>query len=95
MNQEDSLFQHSEYLFMIQSFNTILERVTLRGRLKLFPSEVMDIKFGRSIINSFISISLSITNEQESSFLPKSAPNPSLIEFKCGRSIIHSNHSNT
>ena len=42
-------------------------------------------------INSFISISLSIDNEQdESSHLPWSVLLPSLIEFKCGRSIIHS-----
>ena len=41
-------------------------------------------------INSFISISLSIINEQDISFLPVSAYSPSLIEFKCGRSIIHS-----
>ena len=47
-------------------------------------------------INSFISISLSIINEHESYSLPLSAYLPSLIEFKCGRSIIiHSNHSNT
>ena len=38
-------------------------------------------------INSFISIQLSINNEQDSSFLPFSANLPSLIEFKCGRSI--------
>ena len=41
-------------------------------------------------INSFISISLSIFNEQDESSLPTSAPSPSLMEFKCGRSIIHS-----
>ena len=81
---------------MIQSFNIKLERVTIRGSLKLHPSEVMDVRLGRSK-NQFIqSISLSIFNEQDSlSFLPQSAAIPSLIEFKCGRSIIHSNHSNT
>ena len=41
-------------------------------------------------INSFISISLSIINEQDESSIPQSAVKPSLIEFKCGRSIIHS-----
>ena len=41
-------------------------------------------------INSFISISLSINSEQDESSLPNSAPQPSLIEFKCGRSINHS-----
>ena len=33
---------------MIQSFNIKLERVTERGRLKLDPSDVMDVRFGRS-----------------------------------------------
>ena len=41
-------------------------------------------------INSFISILLSIFNEQDESSLPTSAPTPRLIEFKCGRSINHS-----
>ena len=41
-------------------------------------------------INSFISISLSIFNEQDEPPLPPSAHLPSLMEFKCGRSIIHS-----
>ena len=54
-----------------------------------------DVRLGRSK-NQFIqSISLSIINEQDESYLPSSANVPSLIEFKCGRSIIHSNHSNT
>ena len=75
---------------MIQSFNIKLERVTIRGSLKLHPSEVMDVRLGRSK-NQFIqSISLSIFNEQSLSSLPASAPSPSLIEFNCGRSIIHS-----
>ena len=67
MNQEDWLFEDSEYLFDIQSFNIKLERVTKRGSSKLDPLEVMDVRLGRSIINSFISISLSITNEQDES----------------------------
>ena len=91
MKKEDELFVDSEYLFMIQLFNIKLERVTERGRLKLHPTEVMDVRLGRSK-NQFIhSISLSINNEVESSsHLPRSAPSPSLIEFKCGRSIIYS-----
>ena len=48
MNQEDELFEDSGYLFMIQSFNIKLERVTEPGYLKLFPSEVIDVRFGRS-----------------------------------------------
>ena len=87
MNQEDQLFEDSEYLFMIQSFNIKLERITDRGCSKLFPIEVMNDRFGRSK-NQFIqSISLSIFNEQSLSSLPASAYSPSLIEFKCGRSI--------
>ena len=31
MNQEDQLFEDLEYLFIIQSFNIKLERVTERG----------------------------------------------------------------
>ena len=73
MNQEDQLFLDSEYLFIIQSFNIILERVTLRGYLKLPQLEVIDVKLGRSK-NQFIqSISLSIFNEQDESSLPQSA----------------------
>ena len=33
---------------MIQSFNIKLERVTDEGNLKLYPSEVMDERLGRS-----------------------------------------------
>ena len=67
MIQEDQLFVDSEYLFMIQLFNIKLERVTERGFLKLYPSEVMDIRFGRSK-NQFIqSILLSINNEHDGS----------------------------
>ena len=70
MNQEDELFEDSEYLFNIQSFNIKLERVTVRGRWKLFPSEVSDVRSGRSIHQFIQSISLSIFNEQDESFLP-------------------------
>ena len=48
MNKEDQLFEDSEYLFNIQSFNIILERVTERGYQKLYPSEVIDVRLGRS-----------------------------------------------
>ena len=48
MNQEDQLFEDSEYLCIIQSFNIKLERVTKRGSLKLYPTEeVMDVRLGR------------------------------------------------
>ena len=57
MNKEDQLFVDSEYLFMIQSFNIKLERVTERGSLKLFPSEVMVVRLGRSK-NQFIHINI-------------------------------------
>ena len=57
MNQEAQLFVDSEYLFNIQLFNIKLERITLRGYLKLFPSEVMDIRLGRSK-NQFIQINI-------------------------------------
>ena len=91
MKKEDQLFVDSEYLFNIQSFNIKLERVIKLGFMKLPPSEVMDVRLGRSIINSFISISLSIINELDGTRgLPLSAHQPSLMEFKCGRSIIHS-----
>ena len=74
MNQEDELFEDSEYLFNIQSFNIKLERVTLRGYSKLHPFEVMDVRLGRSIYQFIHIISLSIFNEQElSPYLPSSA----------------------
>ena len=57
MNKEDQLFEDSEYLFMIQSFNIKLERVTERGRLRLSPTEVIDVRLGRSK-NQFIHINI-------------------------------------
>ena len=57
MNQEDELFEDSEYLFNIQSFNIKLERVTERGLLKLHLSEVIDVRLGRSK-NQFIHINI-------------------------------------
>ena len=57
MTKEVWLFVDSEYLFNIQLFNIKLERVTLRGYSKLPPSEVMDVKLGRSK-NQFIQINI-------------------------------------
>ena len=57
MNKEDQQFLDSEYLFMIQSFNIKLERVIKLGFMKLPPSEVMDVRFGRSK-NQFIHINI-------------------------------------
>ena len=57
MNQEDQLFEDSEYLFIIQSLNIKLERVTERGYWKLYPYEVIDVRFGRSK-NQFIHINI-------------------------------------
>ena len=48
MNQEDELFLELEYLFNNYSFNIKLERVIERGYWKLHPSEVMDVRLGRS-----------------------------------------------
>ena len=72
MNHEDWLFEDSEYLFNIQSFNIKLERVTERGNTKLSPNkvEVIDVRLGRSKNQFNQSISLSIFNEQDESFLP-------------------------
>ena len=57
MNEEDSLFVDSEYLFNIQSFNIKLERVIERGYSKLYPSEVIDVRLGRSK-NQFIHVNI-------------------------------------
>ena len=80
---------------VIQSFNIKLERVTVVGYTKLIPSEMIDVKFGRSNYQFMQSISLSIFNEQDESSLPRSVNKPSSIEFKCGRSINHSYYSDT
>ena len=75
---------------MIQSFNIKLERVTKRGCLKLFPSEVINDRLGRSKHQFIHSILLSIINEQDESYsFPSSAHSPSLMEFNCGRSICY------
>ena len=57
MTKKDQLFVDSEYLFMIQSFNIKLERVIEVGFMKLAPSEVMDVRLGRSK-NQFIHINI-------------------------------------
>ena len=49
MNEEDQLLSDSEYLFNIQLYNILLERITLRGRWKLCSLEVMDVRLVRSI----------------------------------------------
>ena len=53
----------------------------------------MDVRLGRSIHQFIQSISLSIFNELDKSSSPASALVPSLIEFKCGRSIVYSSKS--
>ena len=71
MEKVNELFVDSEYLFNNQSFNIKLERVTLRGHmklpLKLFPPEVIDVSLGRSVHQFIQTIILSIFNEQDSS----------------------------
>ena len=57
MNQEDPLFEDLEYLFIIQSFNIKLERVTEREYMKLNPTDVIDVRLGRSK-NHFIHINI-------------------------------------
>ena len=57
MNREDQLFLDLEYLSMIQSFNIKLERVTIREYQKLSPSEMIDVRLGRSE-NQFIHINI-------------------------------------
>ena len=48
MNEEDELFEDLEYLFIIQSFNIKLERVTKQGLMKLHSIDVMNVRLGRS-----------------------------------------------
>ena len=62
MTKEDELFVDSEYLFMIQSFNIKLERVTERGYWKLYFIEVMDVRLGRSK-NQFIHINITFHSQ--------------------------------
>ena len=94
MNQEDQLFEDSEYLFMIQLFNIKLERFTERGYLKLLPFEIIEVKLLRSKYQFIYIIIPFIINEQESShLLPFSAPQPSLIEFNF-RTSNKINHMN-
>ena len=49
MNQVDSNIEDLEYLNTINiQYSEILSNVTERGYLKLFPLELMDVRFGRS-----------------------------------------------
>ena len=57
MTKEDQLFEDLEYLFIIQSFNIKLERVTEVGFMKLPQSEMIDVRLGRSK-NQFIHINI-------------------------------------
>ena len=57
-------------IYLIFNHDIKLERVTERGHLKLYPSEVIDVSLGRSK-NQFIhSISPSINNELDETSLP-------------------------
>ena len=53
MNREDLLFSDYKCLFIIQLFNIILERITLRGLNRLPPFEISDVRLERSK-NQFI-----------------------------------------
>ena len=54
MNQVDSYIENLEYLNTINiQYLEILSIVTTRGQRKLFPSELMDVSFGRSTIHYF------------------------------------------
>ena len=48
MNREDLLFSDYKCLFIIQLFNIILERITLRGLNRLPPFEISDVRLVRS-----------------------------------------------
>ena len=59
MNEVDRHFEDLEYLYTINiQYSEILSNVTQRGLLKLYPLEVIDVRFGRStkqiITNQFI-----------------------------------------
>ena len=54
MNQEAQHFEDLEYLnTIIIQYSEILSNVTERGYLKLSPSELMDVRFGRSTFHHF------------------------------------------
>ena len=73
----------------------ILEKVTERGQLKLPPMETKRDNLGRSIYQFIQKVWPFIINSEVGSFLSQSASRPSLIDFKLGRSINYSYHSNT
>ena len=60
-----------------------------RGYSKLFPLDVMDVRFERSTSHHFEAISslLCIINEHNLSSLPLSEPRPSAMDCNDGRSI--------
>ena len=54
MNQVDRHFEDLEYLNMINiQYSEILSNVTERGSSKLYFSEVIDVRFGRSTFIHF------------------------------------------
>ena len=54
MNQVDWHFEDMEYLNTINiQYSEILSNVTERGSQKLYSSELMDVRFGRSTFNHF------------------------------------------
>lgn len=49
MNEVDRHFEDLEYLNTINiQYSEILSNVTTRGLMKLYPLEVIDVRFGRS-----------------------------------------------
>ena len=64
MNQADRHFEDLEYLNSINiQYSEILSNVTERGYSKLYPLELMDVRFGRS--TSFISNHIIITSHSQ------------------------------
>ena len=54
MNQVIWHFEDLEYLNIISiQYSEILSNVTERGLRKLYPSELIDVRFGRSTFNHF------------------------------------------
>ena len=54
MNQVDRHFEDLEYLNTVNiQYSEILSNVTERGQKKLCPSELMDVRFGRSTFYHF------------------------------------------
>ena len=54
MTKVDRHFEDLEYLNTINiQYSEILSNVTERGHQKLYPLELMDVRFGRSTFNHF------------------------------------------